>query len=505
MASGAGPPPSVNRVATALDAMARLRLVAWLFWSSMLAVVTIVLRVAHPGPYTAHVALTYLLVILGGSISGRRPLGLTLTVAGFLLITYFFEPPSGAFSLGKPQDWVVLLAFLTTAVVTTQLLAEERARAAEADRRAREVAWLSRLGAEILTAGRAADPLVGIANAIRTSLEVSQCQIYGWEGDPPRMLVASPTASIPQPQPPPADLATLRALADSATGSDPAGDGAAAALAYAHCSDGRSVIAALRVHRRIVGLLHLADAQPIVLDGARERFLAALAHYAALTLERARLVAESAHDLRTPLTTIKALAQGGALRGDENALAIEEQADRLSRLVTDLLDFSRLNSGGLPVQPELNTAEDLVGAAVRQVSGLAGGRTVTTSVNFDEPALVGRFDFVHSLRILDNLLENAIRYSPPSSPVELSVHREGGRLAFHVADRGPGIPASERERIFEPFYRPDGAAANGRGAGLGLAIARRLAELQGGSLEHAARPGGGSLFVLRLPAGEESL
>jgi len=112
---------------------------------------------------------------------------------------------------------------------------------------------------------------------------------------------------------------------------------------------------------------------------------------------------------------------------------------------------------------------------------------------------VGRFDFVQTLRVLTNLMGNAIQYSPRESPIELSVEREGERLVFAVADRGPGIPPADRERIFEPFYRPAGAVA-GSGAGLGLAIARRLAELQGGTIEYAERPGGGSIFALRLPA-----
>ena len=214
------------------------------------------------------------------------------------------------------------------------------------------------------------------------------------------------------------------------------------------------------------------------------------------------LLASVSHDLRTPLTTIKALAEEGVARGDPNALAIEEQVDRLGHLVADLLDLSRLNSGAMPVHPELNTAEDLVGAAVRHTAGFLKDRPVETRIDFTEPALVGRFDFVQSLRILSNLLSNAAHYTPPSSPIELSVHRDGAALVFAVADRGPGIPAGEQERIFEPFYRPAGAPADvGRGgAGLGSAIARRLAALQGGTLAYAARPGGGSVFTLRLPA-----
>jgi two-component system, OmpR family, sensor histidine kinase KdpD len=156
------------------------------------------------------------------------------------------------------------------------------------------------------------------------------------------------------------------------------------------------------------------------------------------------------------------------------------------------------------VHPELNTAEDLVGAAMRQMAGLLKDRTVETTMDFTEPALAGRFDFVQSLRILTNLLGNAVRHTPPWSPIELTVQRDGAALVFVVSDRGPGIPASERDRIFEPFYRPAGAPADAGGAGLGLAIARRLAELQGGTLRYVARPGGGSSFVLRLPADASS-
>src|SRR5437773_256709 len=134
----------------------------------------------------------------------------------------------------------------------------------------------------------------------------------------------------------------------------------------------------------------------------------------------------------------------------------------------------------MPLHPEVNTAEDLVGAAMRQMAGVLKDRRVETNVDLTEPALAGRFDFVQSLRILSNLLGNAVRYTPPASPIELSVHRDGAALVFVVADRGPGIPMAERDRIFEPFYRPAGAPADGGGAGLGLSIARRLAELRGG-------------------------
>ena len=500
--------------------MARSRAWAWLIWGTVLLTASVVLRVCRDSVDTVHAALTYLLVILGGSVSGGRLLGFTLTVAGFLLIDFFFQLPYDTLSVGKPLDWVVLLAFLTTAAVTTQLLTRERARAAEAERRAGEVASLGRLGAEILSAGRAEESLAGIAELIRSSLEVATCRIYGWGDGTVRLLAASP--ATPGAEPPAPDLEALLRLVATPEPAPDAGKGEPGAVLPLHDASGRSVLAALRAHGHTEGVLYLWHTLPIALDPARRRFLDAVAYYAALAVERTRLVATAeraeawreadrlkdillasvSHDLRTPLTTIKALAEEGVACGDPNALAIEEQADRLGHLVADLLDLSRLNSGAMPVHPELNTAEDLVGAAVRHTAGFLKDRPVETRIDFTEPALVGRFDFVQSLRILSNLLSNAAHYTPPSSPIELSVHRDGAALVFAVADRGPGIPAGEQERIFEPFYRPAGAPADvGRGgAGLGLAIARRLAALQGGTLAYAARPGGGSVFTLRLPA-----
>src|SRR5713226_8800403 len=161
--------------------MARFRFGAWFYWITVLVVATAVLRSRRDTLDTVHVVLTYLLVVLGGSVGGGRPLGVALTVAGVGSIDYFFQLPYDTLSVAKPLDWVVLLAFLTTAAVATQLLAQERARAAVAERRASEVASLGRFGAEILSADRAEDTLVGIAELIRTSLDVAQCQIYGWD------------------------------------------------------------------------------------------------------------------------------------------------------------------------------------------------------------------------------------------------------------------------------------------------------------------------------------
>ena len=186
-----------------------------------------------------------------------------------------------------------------------------------------------------------------------------------------------------------------------------------------------------------------------------------------------------------------------------NAVAIEDQTDRLAHLVTNVLDLSRIRAGGVMLDLELNTAEDLVGAAIRRAGGLLDDRRIEPRVDLSDPPAAGRFDFVQTLRILGNLLDNALRYTKPGGCVEIETASEGPWLVIRVRDRGPGVPPSERERIFEPFYRSAVQVHDSSGhAGLGLSIARRLAELQGGSLECEGRAGGGSTFTLRLAAAD---
>lgn len=460
----------------------------WVLWTAMMGLVTVLMVVMRARVDQAHVILVYLLVILGASATGGRILGVTLACAGFLLIDLFFQPPYGRIADGKTVDLAALTAFLATSFVATQLLARAQAEAEEARRRAVEIQSLARLGSETLRAGRAEDALTRIAEVIKATLGMSGCAIVPWDDE---RDAAAGEAALP-------------------TGIPPAG------------TPIQRILLPLAVQGTVVGLLTVANDVPVVLDDAQRRFLDAISYYAALAVDRVRLVAEAeraealreanrlkdvllasvSHDLRTPLTTIKALAQSEALQGNTSAAAIEEQADRLSRLVSDLLDLSRLKGGGFAANPELNTAEDLIGAAVRQTGGLFANRELRTVIDLSSPALVGQFDFSQSLRVLCNLLENAARYSPDSEPIELAARRENGALVFTVADRGPGVDPDDVPRIFEPFYRAKNAAPDAGRAGLGLSIARTLAEIQGGSLTYEPRPGGGSVFALSLPATE---
>lgn len=217
------------------------------------------------------------------------------------------------------------------------------------------------------------------------------------------------------------------------------------------------------------------------------------------------LLASVSHDLRTPLTTIKALAHDIRMEGDDRAAIIEEEADRLNRFVADLLDLSRLAGGALTMALEINAADDLVGAAVQRAAGALTHHALDVHLDPSEPLLAGRFDFVHSLRVLVNLIENAAKYSPAGSTIDLDVRRADAWLAFAVADRGPGVPVAERERIFEPYYSP-GGIRDAAGAGLGLSIAHGMAQAQGASITYEPRDGGGSVFTYRVPLADvESL
>jgi len=550
---------------------------AWVAGALALLVATLLLLLLRERLDKAHVALVYLLVVLGGSAAGGRTLGIVLSGAAFVAFNFLFLPPYHTLVIADPFDWLVLIAFLVTGIVAAQLLYRAQREAALARRRTMEVDRLAALGAETLSAGRADAALGAIARVIRETLDVGDCEIYVLLEAVPSLAEAKAagTTQSTRTAPPPSVQLAARAstsrVATDAHENPPGADGTVPVLqheipplvtvvahnghATAERADGTSRILAhsgsrhltaglsndlgdiralllpLTVHQRAVGVLRLSDPRAVRLDPTRQRYLEALAYYAALGVERLRLAAEAeraealreadrlkdaliatvSHDLRTPLTTIRGLAHDIATGdgGDERALMIEEEVDRLNRFVADLLDLSRLNAGGVPLHLEVNAAEDLMGAALQRVLGVSADHEIRATLDPEVPILFGRFDLGQSIRILANLLENACKYTPTGAPVDFTMRREpappdgsmtGDVLAFRVADRGAGVPDAEASRIFAPFYRPAGAPPDVGSAGLGLAIARGLAEAQGGSLTYERRPGGGSVFTLRLPA-----
>jgi K+-sensing histidine kinase KdpD len=213
------------------------------------------------------------------------------------------------------------------------------------------------------------------------------------------------------------------------------------------------------------------------------------------------LLASVSHDLRTPLTTIKGIANEIGRGGDAaRAYVIEEEADRLTSLVDDLLDLSQLAAGEMESTHDVNTADDVIGVALERVESAFPGRVIDTVLEGEWTNLVGRFDSIHTIRILTNLLENAAKYASPNTPVTLRIWRDADTLNFSVEDHGERILPAEQDRMFEPFFRGSSRPPGSNGTGLGLSIARRLAEIQGGRLIYEPVSAGGNRFILSLPA-----
>jgi two-component system, OmpR family, sensor histidine kinase KdpD len=526
----------------------------WTLTLAVLLAATVAMYLVRAQLDKAHVALVYLLIVLGASAAGGRALGLTVAALAFLCFDFFFLVPYLTLVIQNPLDWLVLVAFLVTSVVAAQLLYRANATAEEATARAVEVDRLAALGAETLNAADADEALRAIADVIRHSVAADECEIYlSGVGDrvKPGSLVewmldhgtsavelTDGTVRVARELPHAGHNAGRRwesevetvAAVRAVTRADESGsrdwwrrvrvDGSLGRMADRPAV--RALALPLSVREHTVGVLRVASRGELSLTPEQGRLLTALAYYAALGAERARLVAAAeraeaerrveslrsalltavSHDLRTPLTTIKGVAseiRGGA--DAERAAVIEAEADRMNALVNDLLDLSRIHAGAVRPALAVNTIDDLLGAALRSAESSLRGRRVEIDAP-DDALLAGVFDLTQTLRIVVNLLDNAAKYSPPGTPIDVRVRRYGDRLLVDVLDRGPGVPPGERDRIFEPFYRPPGVPPDVRGHGLGLSIARGLAEAQGGSVRYVPRGDGGSIFTLDVPAAD---
>jgi two-component system sensor histidine kinase KdpD len=257
-------------------------------------------------------------------------------------------------------------------------------------------------------------------------------------------------------------------------------------------------------------------------------FLEAFAQQGALALHRARLKAEAeaaalkaraeemkstllstvSHDLRTPLAAITGAAttlRDGQLpsTGTERRELLDticEEADRLERLVRNLLDMTKVESGALQVKRDWVPLEEIVGSALTRLEGSLVGRPVAISLPPDLPLL--SVDAVLLEQVFVNLLENAIKYTPAGSELDIQARTDRDTVVVTVSDRGPGLPARAETRVFEKFFRAAGPAIPG--AGLGLAICRGVVDAHGGTITAANREGGGASFVITLPVPKNS-
>jgi two-component system sensor histidine kinase KdpD len=283
----------------------------------------------------------------------------------------------------------------------------------------------------------------------------------------------------------------------------------------------------LRTADRVVGVMEMGPKRSgNALDPEEQRLVTSFAAQAALAIARAegeaekqrlQLLEESdrlksallsavSHDLRTPLASIKASATTllladvawNAADGRELLQTIDQEADRLNRLVGNLLDLSRIEAGVLRPVLDWYDIREIVDSILPRLRPLTAGRPFGVEVQPDIPPV--QVDLLRLEELVYNLVENAAKYTPPGTPVELRVTSPEGGLRLEVVDHGPGVPEGQRTHIFETFYRGRQHSDRNPGTGLGLAISRGVAEAHGGTLRAEETPGGGATFVLDLPA-----
>jgi two-component system sensor histidine kinase KdpD len=438
------------------------RVAGWLASAVLVALVTAAIELLEPHVPVLSLGVLYILAVIPVAVVWGLAYSVPVAVASMLAFNFFFLPPLYTFTIADSRNWFALAVFVFTAIVVSEL-------AAGARRRARESALLAEIAASLLRRGEVGRELDRIAAEAAQALQVEHARI------------------------------------EIGRGAGPDGPGAFP----------------LAVEGRRVGTIHLERPRQAG-AAARRRLLPALASLLGVAIDRERLAREAmeaealrrsdamktallravSHDLRTPLmailTSASALARSDLELAhedrDELASTILTEAERLDRLVANLLDLSRLQAGAAQPEPGLWPVDDLVVQALNELG--EEGRRVEVSLPEDSPAV--RADAHQLERTLVNLLENALRYSPAEEHVHVQVTRTGGDVVVRIVDHGPGVVAGDRERIFEPFQRGDGGV--GRGAGLGLAIARGFAEANGGRLWVESRAGQGAAFVLALPA-----
>ena len=340
-------PPTAEPQISVAASTGAARVVRWAIAFVVLFALTGAMLLVRSDLERTHVALLYLIVVLIGSAIVGRALGVTLSVCAFLLFDWFFIPPYDTLSVSNPLDWLVLASFLITSIVAAQLLAISQRRANEARARALEVERFSMLGAEALNAADPVDALTAIAEVIRATLSVDSCEIYVHRGNDEHLELLAHSS-----------VGKLAGSSPEDVNATPGAPRAGWVLSWADLADARAIAIPLSVRGRSVGVLRVAEEPHIELAPGERSFLDGLSYYAALGVERVQLSADAAqaasqrdtdrrrdgrlatvsHDLRTPLSTVKAFAhtifERGAAPGDSNAMSIEKEVDRLTALIT---------------------------------------------------------------------------------------------------------------------------------------------------------------------------
>jgi two-component system, OmpR family, sensor histidine kinase KdpD len=465
----------------------RRQLIGYLLAAVLLPLLTLALAALRGPVNLTSDVLAYLVAVIVVALVGGFLPALLAAVAGSLLLNYYFTPPIHKWTIAEANNVLALVVFVIVALLVSSVVDRAARRTRQAARASAESELLATTAGSVLRGERA---VTAVLDRVRE----------GFGMDSVTLLECRPT---PGGRPSPGPVAGWTVAAQSGEPAVTSPDDA-------------------DVDVPVTETMTLALRGP-ALPATDRRVLGAFAVYAAVALDQQRLAAEAeaarpiaaadrmrtalltavSHDLRTPLASAKAAVTSLRSRDirwtdedrDELLATADESLDRLARLVNNLLDMSRLQAGALSVFPRPAGLEEIVARALDDLG--PPGQDVVADIPDSLPEV--QVDPAILERVVVNLTGNAIRYSPAGQPPLLTASALGDRVELRIADRGPGIPESQRDSMFVPFQRL-GDTDNTTGVGLGLALSRGLTEAMGGTLEPEDTPGGGLTMVVSLPA-----
>jgi two-component system sensor histidine kinase KdpD len=443
---------------------------------------------------------------------GRGP-SIASAIASVLMFDFFFVPPRLTFAVSDTEYLITFAVMLGIGLLitelTTRLQAQLRAsqqqehRTSQLFRMTRQLSELSGSDFLVRTAGRQLEEIFDaeVVFYLREpggELSLRYGERTGIVGQPINAVVAQWVASNGK-------------LAGAGTDTLPN-----ATAIFVPLVGSQQVAGVLGIRPKIEGRLldpeqiRLLETCGSLIALSIERDDSVLqAHQAQLQVQaeqlRNSLLDSVSHDLRTPLATISgtatSLLENSSLSDSESLHTLVDESRRLTRLVENLLDMARLDSGAIALNRQWNVLEEIVGVALNAVKREVRDFVVRVDIPADFPLL--NIDGFLIEQVLVNLLENASRYTPIGSEIEIAAVAKANRAEIRIADNGPGLPSGSEEKIFDKFFRGSSITPDGRrGVGLGLAICRAIVEAHGGAITAANRPEGGALFVISLSSTE---
>ena len=438
------------------------------------------------------VALMFLVMVLLTSAYWGLRYAVVMAVCATAAFNFFFLPPIGTFTIADPQNWIALFAFLVTALVASNLAERARSEAEGAKQRRREVERLFGLSQRLLASENVLELLNALPLYVQETFSVGSVAVMA--ADHPTVYRSSVETKFDE-----------NILRSTLLRGEPI------------TQEGVSYVP-LRLGMRTVGALSVTG------DALSRETLDALGSLAGLAIERARalealsknraeqeherlrsaLLDSVTHEFRTPLTSIKAsvttLLSGATLEDQgrrELLTVIDEETDRLNRLVGEASEMAQLDSGMFKLDLQPHSILEALGAATQDAKAALDDHPLEVVASETLPKV--RMDLQRLREVLMHLLENAGKYSEPGVPIKVTSEVKGDRLVTSVADRGPGIDSFEQSLIFEKFYRGQNQRYTAPGTGMGLAIAKVIVEAHGGTIGVVSQLGSGLVFSFSLP------